>query len=280
MNEKYTVTKSKPKILAINGSHHGDHGYTRFLIDLIFAGATEEGADCEVITLANLKLNRCLGCDTCQKGISVPVDLCSFKPHCIWGGKDDGQALFEKMAAADLIIYATPIHVFGMTALMKNFLDRFYAIGNSDDLRVSNAGLMFHFIDHRIVSKPFVTLICCSNFEIETPKNVISYFHAFSRFMDAPMVGLLVRNGSALVGKSREFHENNHLPRIEDVYTAYGKAGHDLVHYGQVRKKTQRQANQEIIPVPMLGLLKQIPLRSIKLKFVERAQSFIEHQRL
>jgi len=278
MNEKYTVTKQKPKILAINGSPHGDHGFTRFLIDLIFSGATEEGADCELITLANLKLNRCLGCNTCQKDVTTPVNPLSFTPHCVWNGKDDCQAIFEKMAAADLIIYATPIHVFNMTTLMKNFFDRFYAIGNSDDLQVSDAGLMFHFIDHRIVSKPFVALICCSNLEAETPKNVITYFHSFSRFMDAPLVGMLVRNGSALVGKGQNAYAEERFPRIREVYAAYREAGRDLARFGQVRKVAQRRANQEIIPVPMFSLLKRIPLRNVKLKFVERAQNFIEHQ--
>ncbi|MGD0707520.1 MAG: flavodoxin family protein [Anaerolineaceae bacterium] len=280
MNEKYTVTKPKLKILAINGSHHGDRGYTRFLIDLIFAGAKEAGGECEAITLAKLKLNRCLGCDTCQKEVSIPVDQQSFSPHCVWNGKDDGQTIFEKMAAADLIIYATPIHVFSMTALMKNFFDRFYAIGKSDDLQLSDAGLMFHFIDHRIVSKPFVALICCSNLEAETSKNAITYFHSFSRFMDAPLVGMLVRNGSALVGKGRDTHAEERFPRIRDVYAAYREAGRDLVHFSHIRRNTRRRANQEIVPVPMFDLLKRIPLRNVKLKFIERAQDFAERQGL
>jgi multimeric flavodoxin WrbA len=38
-------------ILAINASHRGDKGQTRFFIDRLFQGTTEAGAECEVITL-------------------------------------------------------------------------------------------------------------------------------------------------------------------------------------------------------------------------------------
>jgi multimeric flavodoxin WrbA len=37
------------KILAINGSNRGKHGYTQFLIDKVFEGAKANGAECETI---------------------------------------------------------------------------------------------------------------------------------------------------------------------------------------------------------------------------------------
>ena len=36
------------KILAINASHRGDQGYTRFLIDRLFQGASAAGAECDL----------------------------------------------------------------------------------------------------------------------------------------------------------------------------------------------------------------------------------------
>lgn len=272
---------SKPparKILAINGSHHGDRGFTRFLIDLIFEGAREAGAECDVLTLADLKVNRCIGCDHCQKNVPVPVDAGSFTPHCAWDGKDDGRMIFDRIAAADLVIYATPVHVFGMSGLMKNFLDRFYAYGNSSDIRVSEGGLMFHFVDHRYASKPFVTLISCSNLENETPANTIAYFRTFSRFMDAPMVGMLVRNGSVIMGKGKDASAPDRFPLIRDVYAAYRQAGRELALYGKINNKTERMANREIIPVPLFHLLKRVPFRNVKLKFVEKAGQFQYHE--
>ncbi|RLA95609.1 MAG: hypothetical protein DRG83_18410 [Deltaproteobacteria bacterium] len=72
-----------------------------------------------MITLVKLKINRCLSCGRCHT-----------KQHplqCVYDGKDDVRAVFKKMAEADLIIYATPVYVFGMSGLLKIFLERMYA---------------------------------------------------------------------------------------------------------------------------------------------------------
>src|SRR5512138_1920855 len=115
------------KIFAINASHRGDRGHTRFLIDKLFLGATSAGAACEVVTLAKLRINRCLACLRCH------ADAHSLQ--CVYDEKDDVRSIFRKMAEADLIIYATPVYVFGMTGLLKTFLDRLNATGDSRVLR-------------------------------------------------------------------------------------------------------------------------------------------------
>ena len=47
------------RIVAINASHRGDKGLTRVFIDRIFHGVAQAGADCQVITLAKLEIDRC-----------------------------------------------------------------------------------------------------------------------------------------------------------------------------------------------------------------------------
>ncbi len=264
------------KIVAINASHRGDQGYTRFLIDLLFQGASEADAECEVVTLARLRLNRCLACDACQQSVRLPIDPASFTPRCAWDAKDDAHWIFAKMAAADLLVYATPIQVFHISGLMKLFLDRLYAAGSSADLCLSQAGLMFHFVDHRIVSKPFVPLLCCNNLEAETPRNAVAYFRTFSHFMDAPLAGETVRNGGALAGHGKDARAAERFPRIREVYAAYLEAGRELARYGRIRKSTQRRANQEIVPMPLFCLWKRIPLQSVKRVFLHQAQKMLQ----
>jgi NAD(P)H-dependent FMN reductase len=252
------------KILAINASHRGDQGHTRFLIDKLFQGAASAGAACEVVTLAKLKINRCLACLQCHTDTHLL--------RCVYDDKDDVRTVFRKMAEADLIIYATPVYVFGMTGLLKTFLDRLNATGDSRVLRATNSGLLFHHIDHAICSKPFVTLVCCDNSENETPKNVLVYFRTFSHFMDAPQVGELVRNGGLMFGYGKDPTRERKLPKIREIYAAYEQAGRELATTGSIHKATQRKANQEIIPVPFFSLIKQIRFKPLKKKFVERAQ--------
>lgn len=252
------------KIIAINASHRGDKGHTRFLIDKLFQGAAAAGAEGEVVTLAKLKINRCLSCGRCHTE--------KYHLQCVYDDKDDVREIFQKMAEADLIIYATPVYVFSMSGLLKTFLDRMYATGDILDLRLSESGLMFHHIDRAINSKPFVTLVCCDNLETETPKNVLAYFETFSRFMDAPQVGVLARNGGRLSGHGKDAESEKKVPKIFKVYEAYEQAGRELATEGRIRPATQRQANQEIVPVPLFGLLKRLPFKFIKKKFIEHAR--------
>lgn len=252
------------KILAINASHRGDKGHTHFLINELFQGATAAGAECETIALAKLKINRCLACGQCHTD-DHPL-------QCVYDDKDDVRAVFQRMAGADIIIYATPVYVFGMSGLLKTFIDRMNATGDTFDLRMSDTGLMFHHIDRAICSKPFVLLVCCDNLETETPKNVLSYFRTFSRFMDAPRVGVLVRNGGRLSGYGNEPDRQKKFPKILEVYAAYEQAGRELAMEGQIRHATQRRANQEIIPVPFFGLLKRLPFKPLKRRFIQEAR--------
>jgi NAD(P)H-dependent FMN reductase len=252
------------RILAINASHRGDQGHTRFLIDKLFQGAAATRAEYEVVTLAKIKINRCLACNECE---TIEHHLC-----CVYDGKDGVRTIFNKMAEADLIIYATPVYIFGMSGLLKTFLDRLHATADSQQMHLSNSGLVFHHIDHSICSKPFVALVCCDNVEAETPKNVLAYFRTFSRFMDAPQVGELVRNGGRLLGYGRNPEREKMFPRIREVYAAYEQAGRELATEGRIRHATQHYANQEIVPVPWFGLLKRLPFKPLKQTFIERAQ--------
>jgi multimeric flavodoxin WrbA len=236
------------KIVAINGSHRGDRGYTHFLINKLFEGAKKERATCEEITLAKLKINICKGCG-----------VCNTEEHllkCIYEEKDDVAMIFNKMREADIIIYATPIYIFNMSGLMKVFIDRINATGNSGDFKLSESGLFFHHISKDIYSKPFVTLICCDNFENEISKNVISYFKTFSRFMDAPQVGIIIRRSGKLTGHGESPEKEKQFPKIFESYQAIENAGKELTTFGKISSKTQKKASQDIIPVPFFSILK------------------------
>jgi multimeric flavodoxin WrbA len=244
-------------ILAINASHRGDRGRTRFLIDHIFQGAQEARAVCEVVTLARLKINRCLACTKCQT-----------KEHylrCVQEDKDDVRQVFDKIAAADVVIYATPVYLYGMTGLLKTLLDRLYSVCDVADVQLSRSNLIHHHVDESICRKPFVTLVVCGNIETETAKNALAYFRTYARFMDAPRVGVLVRNAVSYL-------EDTGNPRVQPVCAAYVQAGRELATQKRIRRGTQRRANQEIIPVPLFGVLKRLPLRPLKQIMVNEAR--------
>ncbi len=270
------------KILAINSSYRADRGYTAFLINLLFEGARESGAECERIDLAKLRINHCLACDYCQKHARLvsnnPDSEPEYQVECVQNPKDDVQFVFEHMREADLLIYATPIYVFNISSLLKLLLERFYGISHCGYLRATETGLLFHHIVPDIMSKPFVPLIVCDNLEEETPKTALQYFKSFSLFMDARQVGTLIRNGGTLTGWGNDGPDFSRFPKLADVYAAFRQAGRELAIYGQVSAATQHRSNQDIVPVPFFSILKKIRLLPLKKKFAEKAREMQSHR--
>ena len=253
------------KILAINSSLRGEHGHTAFLVEKLFEGARAGGAECECIVLSKHKINRCLACDKCQGRESYL--------KCVHEGKDDVKSIFDRMSAADIIIYATPVYIFTISSLLKALLERMHGISDSRDLKMSKSGMVFHHVTPAVCSKPFVAVICCDNIENETPRNTISYFKAFSKFMDAPQVGLMVRNGGRIAGYGKDPARQQIFPGLNDIYAAYVDAGRELARLGHIKSRTQKRASREIIPIPFFHILKQ--LRPFKKVIVPRAREMM-----
>jgi multimeric flavodoxin WrbA len=240
------------KILAINGSHRGKRGLTHTLIEQIRIGVEEAGGRFESVILADQKINQCLGCEVCHTEKSYL--------RCVFEDTDDVKSIQDNIREADIIIYATPVYVFTLSGLLKRFIDRLNSTGDTGILRVSSSGLFFHHIDPAVCSKPFVLLTACGNIEDETSRNVVSYFRTFSRFMDAPMVGRLVRT-SAFLLHSKGADE---LLRKGEVLRAFIQAGRELAAKGRITRKTEKRATKSVIEMPALIrlLMKVKPLRS------------------
>lgn len=81
------------------------------LADKFIEGAVSAGHDVEKISLAGKDIKFCIGCLTCQT-----TGRC-----CI---KDDVPAITEKVLAADVIVWATPIYYYEMSGQMKTLIDR------------------------------------------------------------------------------------------------------------------------------------------------------------
>lgn len=99
------------KILAINGSPRGMKGNTGRLLEEVLAGVEQFGAETEILSLKNLKVQPCVGCDVCHK-----TGVCNIK--------DDFEMLKEKLLACDGFILASPNYIFSVTAQMKALFDR------------------------------------------------------------------------------------------------------------------------------------------------------------
>lgn len=91
------------------------------LAQAIGKGFKNAGGKVEVVDLAKLNVSPCVACELCQK-----------KPgHCSL--KDDMPGLFPKIIAAEAVVLASPVYWFNLSAQIKAFLDRCFAVAAHPD---------------------------------------------------------------------------------------------------------------------------------------------------
>jgi multimeric flavodoxin WrbA len=113
--------ENKPKILGINGSPR-KKGNTETMIDEVLAGAKEAGAITDKISLYDLDISPCIGCNSCKDN-----GTCSIK--------DDMVLVYDKMRESDVFIMGTPIYYWGPTGQFKSFFDRLLAASRQGIIR-------------------------------------------------------------------------------------------------------------------------------------------------
>lgn len=104
------------RILVLNGSPHLN-GNTMNMVNGLKAGAEEAGHTVQIENVAHLNVHGCMGCDHCrekEKGICVQ--------------KDDMQKLYPEILAADMLVFASPIYYFTLSAQLQSVIHRTYSI--------------------------------------------------------------------------------------------------------------------------------------------------------
>ena len=104
--------KLAKNILIINGATR-KNGNTDIIINKIIEGSINEKAKINLIELRNKKINDCIGCYTCYE-----KNKCSIN--------DDMKEILVSINRSDMIIFASPIYWWGVTGIMKIFIDRLY----------------------------------------------------------------------------------------------------------------------------------------------------------
>lgn len=105
--------KTTPKILAINGSHRSENGFTEILLQAFLKGVRAAGVQWEILYPAKQNI---IACTSCGK--------CLFETPGICNLNDDMALIIEKIEAADLLIFANPVYFDSMPSHMKKLVER------------------------------------------------------------------------------------------------------------------------------------------------------------
>jgi multimeric flavodoxin WrbA len=106
------------KILVIEGSPRKG-GNTDLLSDEFIRGAKEAGHDVEKAYLQGMNIHYCVDCEACMKNGGTCVQ------------KDDFAGIAAKLLSCDVLVLASPVYYYSVTAQMKTMIDRCYSILSS-----------------------------------------------------------------------------------------------------------------------------------------------------
>lgn len=161
-------------ILVLESSPH-KHGSSNHLADCFMQGATDAGHIVSVIDVAKANLHPCLGCDAC--GMAGPC--CQ---------KDDLEQIKQKILAADMVVFVTPLYYFGMSAQLKTLIDRFYSFNGE------------------LASKRLKTalIVAAWNEDSWTMKDVEAHYHTLCRYLHFQNQSTLLGTGCGTLAMTKQ----------------------------------------------------------------------------
>ena len=94
------------------------NGSTAMLAEEFARGAREAGHSVEIIDAARAGVHPCTGCIHC-----------GYEGPCVQ--KDGMEDIRPRILGADMMVFATPLYYYGMSAQLKTLIDRFCAFNGS-----------------------------------------------------------------------------------------------------------------------------------------------------
>lgn len=146
------------KIVIVNGSPR--KGNTNAAIEAFVSGV-EKNNDIEIIEADKLNISGCKGCGVCQCSKGCVAD-------------DDTNKTIDKLVDADMIVFATPVYWWGMTAQLKMVIDKCYCKGillkGKDIGLIVIGGASTDNIQYELIEKQFDCMAGYLNWNIKFSK--------------------------------------------------------------------------------------------------------------
>lgn len=161
------------KIVILQGSPNVD-GSTALLVEEFSSGAREAGHEVVRVDVDRADIAPCTGCVACGYG-----------GPCV---QHDGMDVIrDEILSADVLVLATPLYYYGMTAQLKAVIDRFCSANG------------------RIASRHLraVLLAVAWNADDWTFDALVAHYHTLCRYLDMDDAGVVLGYGCGTPGMTR-----------------------------------------------------------------------------
>lgn len=121
------------KVVVVLGSPR-KNGNSALLAKKAAEGIEAAGGSCVTFYINGMNIRPCQACDACRRR---PEERCVIQ--------DDMCAIYDALESADALLMAAPVYMFTMSAQLKLFLDRSYAV--PDAFRGKRVGILLTYGD-------------------------------------------------------------------------------------------------------------------------------------
>jgi multimeric flavodoxin WrbA len=219
------------KILAINSSPKMGEGNTALILTPFLEGIRASGAKVELFYTKKLKVNPCEGDFSCW--LRTPG-------KCIH--KDDMEMLLPKLAGADVWVFATPVYFDGISATLKNLVERMLPI--TEPFFELRDGHCRHPRRPGTRSGKIVLVSSCGFWEMDNFDPLMVHMKAICKNADREFAGALLRPHAA--GIKRMLQRNI---AVDDIIKAANEAGRQLVADGQMSAEILKAVSRQLMPL-------------------------------
>ena len=221
------------KVLAFNCSPKMDKGNTALILAPFLEGMREAGAKVELFYTKKLKINACTGEFNCWT--KTPGKCYQ---------DDDMNMLYPKIREADILVFATPVYVWGVSGPMKNLMDRLPPLALPFiELR---DGHCRHPPREGTKHGKVVLVSNCGFWEMDNFDPLLVHMKAVCKNTGMEFAGALLRpHGGGL----RRMVEMG-LP-LDDIFEAAKEAGRQLLENGKMSPETLKIVSRELMPLEM-----------------------------
>ncbi|WP_209629105.1 flavodoxin family protein [Methanofollis sp. W23] len=220
------------KIVAFNGSPKAEESSTHVMVDAFLEGAARAGAEVENVFLAQKTIGHCLGCFQCW---ASPAGKCVLK--------DDMEDLIERYSAADLVVFATPLHNDNISSHLKVFIDRLLPTGDPHFM-VDEGGETVHPSRGGRKIPKFVMISNCG-FPEQSHFQVLRLLtKRMARNYRTEFVAEIYRGGGPWLTEPAA------AEAVEGYREVVQAAGEEVVRAGRLSEETRERLEQPLIPSP------------------------------
>jgi multimeric flavodoxin WrbA len=210
-----------------------DKGNTALILNPFLEGMKEEGADVELFYTRKLNIHPCTGEFNCW--LKTPG-------KCLHN--DDMNLLYPRIDAADVIVFATPVYVDGVTGPMKNLMDRIIPLVRpffelrDDHCRHPGRG--------EAKARKLVLVSNCGFWEKDNFDPLIVHVKAICKNLSAEFSGALLRPHGEAMPEMLEMGAP-----IGDIFEAAKEAGRQLAKEQKISQETLDIVSRELLPKEM-----------------------------